>query len=79
MHTTHVLRTRMFELYGLREGFIHFKGTSWPLFPDSTRAAAVKIRVVHRLLYVLAFLSGEINLIARWSKAYDRKREVLIT
>ena len=38
---------RLPKLYGLRQGFVNLKGTFWPLLPDSTRAAAVEIGVVH--------------------------------
>ena len=53
------------ELYGLRKGFINLEGTSWPLFPDSTRAAAIEVWVIHYCLALIAFLSGAINLLAQ--------------
>ncbi len=43
------------ELYGLRKGFIDLKGTPWLLFPNSTRAAAVEVRVVHAFLRSRSF------------------------
>ncbi len=58
------------ELYGLRKGFIDFEGIPWPLFPDSTRAAA--IREINLLLNFFAFLSGEINLLARKREVRNR-------
>ena len=35
------------ELFGLRKGFIDLEGTPWPLFPNSTRAAAIEVWVIH--------------------------------
>ena len=67
---------RLPKLYGLWQGFVNLEGSPWPLLPDSTRAAAIEIGVVH-FAYAFPFLSGEINLLEQKRRRTDRKREVL--
>jgi hypothetical protein len=48
----HLIGRALPKLYGLWERLIDPERTSWLLFPYSTRAAAIEIRVVHALARV---------------------------
>ncbi len=41
------VRTTLPELYGLRQGFVDFKRTAWPILPCPLTATAIKVWVIH--------------------------------
>ncbi len=51
-----LVRGRLPQLYGLWKGFVHVKRTSWPLFPNPTRAAYVEVGVIHGISELRNFL-----------------------